>query len=57
MVLFMGFSCILLILPRVLLHFSLRFATFCLVFWCKIYCVLVHIAVRFGAKCVATSSD
>ena len=53
MVLFMGFSCILLILPRVLLHFSLRFATFCLVFWCKIYCVLVHIALRFGAYCSA----
>ena len=42
----MGFGCI-------LLHFSLRFATFCLVFWCKIHCVLVHIALRFGAYCTA----
>ena len=50
MVLFMGFGCI-------LLYFTSRFATFCLVFWCTLPCVLVQNAVRFAAKCVATSSD
>ena len=50
MVHFMDFGCI-------LLHFTSRFAALCLAFWCKMHCVLVHIAVRFGAKRVATSSD
>ena len=46
MVLFMGFGCI-------LLYFTSRFATFCLVFWCTLPCVLVQNALRFGAKCTA----
>ena len=50
MVLFMGFG-------YILLHSSLYFGTYCIAFWCKIHCVLVHIAMRFGAKCVATTSN
>ena len=50
MVLFMGFG-------YILLHFSLYFGTYCIAFWCKIHCVLVHIAMRFAAKCVATTSN
>ena len=46
MVLFMGFSC-------VLLHIALRFGAYCSAFWCILQCVLVHIAVRFGAYCSA----
>ena len=34
-------------------HFTLRFVAFCLAFWCILQCVLVHIALRFGAKCKA----
>ena len=37
----------------ILHHFTLRFVAFCLAFWCKIQCVLVHIAVRFDTKCNA----
>ena len=37
----------------ILLHFTSRFATFCLVFWCTLPCVLVQNTLRFGAKCTA----
>ena len=50
MVLFMGFGCI-------LLHLTSHFAAFNLAFCCILPCILVHIAVRFGAKYVATTSD
>ena len=50
MVLFMVFG-------YILLHFSLYFGTYGIAFWCKIHCVLVHIAMRFAAKCVATTSN
>ena len=49
MVLFMGFSC-------VLLHIAVRFGAYCSAFWCILHYVLLHFAVRFAAKCVATSS-
>ena len=39
MVLFMGFG--------------VHFEAFYLVFWCILHCILVHIALRFGAKCTA----
>ena len=42
MVLFMGFSC-------VLVHIAVRFGAFCTAFWCILQCILVHIAVRFAA--------
>ena len=29
---------------------GLQFAAFCLAFWCILPCVLVHFALRFGAK-------
>ena len=50
MVLFMDFG-------YILLHFSLYFGAYCNAFWCKMHCVLVHIAMRFAAKCVATTSN
>ena len=37
----------------ILLHFTSRFATFCLVFWCTLPCVLVQNTLRFGAYCSA----
>ena len=47
-----------------LLHLTLYFVAFCLAFccihlafWCKMHCVLVHIAMRFAAKRSATTSD
>jgi len=40
-------------LGYILQHFTLRFVAFCLAFWCILQCVLVHIALRFGAKCNA----
>ncbi len=43
MVHFMDFGCI-------LLHFTSRFATLCLAFWCKIHCVLVQNTRQNGAK-------
>jgi len=33
--------------------FWLHFAAFYLAFWCILQCVLVHIAMRFDAKCNA----
>ena len=42
MVLFMGFSC-------VLVHIAVRFGAHCSAFCCILQCVLVHIAVHFGA--------
>ena len=42
--------CILLHLPCVLLHFTLRFGAFYPAFCCILHCVLVHFALRFGAK-------
>ena len=41
--------CIFLHSPCVLVHFALRFATFCIAFWCILHCVLVLNGVRFGA--------
>ncbi len=41
----------------ILLHFTSRFVAFHFAFWCILHCILVHIALRFGAKRVATSSD
>ena len=40
-----------------LLHLTLYFAAFCLAFCYISPCVLVHIALRFAAKRVATTSD
>mgnify|MGYP006944272286 CR=1 FL=1 len=36
-----------------LLHFASRFAAFHLAFWCKMHCVLMQNALRFGAYCDA----
>ena len=46
MVLFMGFSC-------VLLHIAVRFGAYCSAFWCILHYVLLHFAVHFGAYCSA----
>ncbi len=46
MVIFMGFSC-------VLLHIAVHFGAYCSAFCCILHCVLVHIAVHFGANCTA----
>ncbi len=46
MVIFMGFSC-------VLLHIAVHFGAYRSAFWCILQCVLVHIAVCSGAKCAA----
>ena len=48
--------CILLHSPCVLVHFTLRFAAFCIAFWCILHRVLVHFTSRFGAFCMAISS-
>ena len=50
MLLFMGFGCI-------LQHFTLHLGAYCAAFWCKMHCVLVHIAMCFAAKRIATTSD
>ena len=36
-----------------LLHLTLDFAAFHLAFWCKMHCVLMQNALRFGAYCDA----
>ena len=41
----------------ILPHFTFRFAAKHTAFWCILHCILVQNTLRFGAKCVAKSSD